>query len=374
MLYAEHLLHRYNILAREGAVLQDMKKPAPVDIDELYERMVDECYQRTTAENRGAVATLLQWISFSFSPLTLDDITSLLRFVTKDSSFVIEDIPQPFSKFLRIGHQRAPAEEEEDKDPASAEVRNEGERRLWTLPDLLDPNKFGSDYLEEQFNDGALPVNFQVRQMRSFFRWDTHSENHDRQETTGCLELRKTSAQAFRDMFLVSAQLVHPDEKEAFNKLAPGLQKCIVCDVLFYWLEIEPENSTLAENKAVMEAFVALISSQNGYAEMVLHQEGSIPYKSLLKKLWKWKRTATADGHLLAQLAPNERKWWDKVFEVPKRVIGYLMNGNLGAMLLSSDLVSAKKAYAAASEAIYVVCRDPPSLGLMNNIATGWTI
>lgn len=361
MLYAEHMLHRYSILAREGAVLHDMKKPAPVDIDALYESMVDECYQRTAAEHRGAVAALLQWISFSLSPLTLDDITSLLRFVTKDSSFVIEDIPQPFSKFLRIGHPRAPAEEEEDKDPASAEVRNEGEGRLWTLPDLLDPDKLDSDYLEEQFNDGALPVNFQVRQMRSFFcRWDTCSENRGRQETTECLELRKTSAQVFRDMFLVSAQLVHPDAKETLNKLAPGLQKCVICHVLLYWLNIEPENSTLAESKAVMEAFTALFSSRNGYAEMVLQQDGSIPYKFLLKKLRKWKSIAAADGHLLAQLAPKERNWWDGVFKNPQLILGYLVKGNVRAMYRSSDLVSAKKAYAAAREVLHRVWHNPP--------------
>ncbi|KAL2691554.1 hypothetical protein Neosp_001943 [[Neocosmospora] mangrovei] len=354
MLYAEHMLHRYNTLAREGAVLQDMKKPAPADIDTLYESMVDECYYRTATEHRGAVAALLQWISFSFTPLTLGDITSLLRFVTKDSNFVIEDIPQPFSKFLRIGHPRAPAEEGEDKDPASAEVRREGKGRLSTLLDLLNLNMRGDGYLEQQFNDGRLPVNFQVRRMRSFFcRWNTHSENSDRQETTGCLELRKTSAQAFRDMFLVSAQLVHPDEKETFDKLAPRLQKCVVCDVLLYWLNIEPENNTLAENKAVMEAFFALIWSRNGYAKMVLQEDGSIPYGPLLKKLRKWKGIATADGHLLTQLAPKQRNWWDKVFKNPQVVLGYLMNANIGAMYCSSDLVSAKKAYLAAREAIH---------------------
>ncbi|UPK97007.1 hypothetical protein LCI18_007942 [Fusarium solani-melongenae] len=359
MLYAEHMLHRYSILAREGAVLQDMKKPAPMDIDALYESMVDECYQRTATEHRGAVAALLQWISFSYSPLTLDDITSLLRFVTKDDSFVIEDIPQPFSKFLRIGHPRAPAEEEEGNDPASAEVRNEGEGRLWTLPDLLDPDKLGSDYLEEQFKDGVLPVDFQVRQMRSFFcRWNTPRENRGRQQTTACSELRKTSAQAFRDMFLVSAQLVHPDAKETLSRLAPGLQKCVVCHVLFYWLNIEPENSTLAENKAVMEAFHALFSSKNGYAEMVLQQDGEIPYKSLVKKVRKWKSIAAADGHLLAQLAPEDQQWWFGVLNNPPKILGYLVKGNVRAMYRSSDLVSAKKAYAAARETLHIAGVD----------------
>ncbi|KAJ4256588.1 hypothetical protein NW757_004214 [Fusarium falciforme] len=359
MLYAEHMLHRYSILAREGAVLQDMKKPAPVDIDALYESMVDECYQRTATEHRGAVAALLQWISFSYSPLTLDDITSLLRFVTKDDSFVIEDIPQPFSKFLRIGHPTAPAEEEEDNDPASAEVRNEGEGRLWTLPDLLDPDKLGSDYLEEQFKDGILPVDFQVRQMRSFFcRWNTRSENRGRKQTTGCSELRKTSAQAFRGMFLVSAQLVHPDAKKTLNKLAPGLRKCVICDVLFYWLNIEPENSTPVENKAVMEAFHALFSSRNGYAEMVLQQDGEIPYKSLLKKVRKWKSIAATDGHLLVQLAPEEQKWWNGVFKNPPKILGHLVRGNVRAMYRSSDLVSAKKAYAAARETLHIAGVD----------------
>ncbi|RSL71944.1 hypothetical protein CEP54_001048 [Fusarium duplospermum] len=359
MLYAEHMLHRYSELAREGAVLQDMKKPAPGDINALYESMVDECYRRTATEHRGAVAALLQWISFSISPLTLDDIRSLLRFITKDSSFDIEDIPQPFSKFLRVGHPKAVVEEEEDKDPASAEARIGVEGRIWTPLDLLELDTLGSDYLEEQFNDGALPVNFQVRQMKSFFcRWDTRSEDHDRQQTAGCLELRKTRAQAYRDMFLVCAQLVHPDEKGTFEKLAPGLQKCVVCDVLFYWLNIEPENDTPAENKAVMEAFAALIRSRNGYAEMVLRQDGSFRYHSLLRRLRKWKSIAAADDHLLAQLAPDERDWWDAVFENPQIALGYLAKGQVRAMYRSSDLVSAKKAYVAAREALHIAGLD----------------
>ena len=103
MLYAEHMLTRFDSLGRQGAVIQAVENPMPATLYELYEASLVECQRRMLPTHREIGCMLLHWITFSYTPLVLDSVLSLLRYISEDESFNLEEIPEVFSRFLRIG-------------------------------------------------------------------------------------------------------------------------------------------------------------------------------------------------------------------------------------------------------------------------------
>ncbi|KAJ0382517.1 hypothetical protein COL922a_012396 [Colletotrichum nupharicola] len=93
---------RVNTLEREGAVLRSLEKPLPRTLYQLYEVTTAECFRWTESRHRELVSKLLQWIAYSLRPMNLKGSLSLLRFWSNESDFDLEEIPEPFSKLLRI--------------------------------------------------------------------------------------------------------------------------------------------------------------------------------------------------------------------------------------------------------------------------------
>ncbi|KAF4419151.1 hypothetical protein CFRS1_v015535 [Colletotrichum fructicola] len=91
-----------NTLEREGAVLRSLEKPLPRTLYHLYEVTTAECFRWTESRHRELVSKLLQWIAYSLRPMNLKGSLSLLRFWSNESDFDLEEIPEPFSKLLRI--------------------------------------------------------------------------------------------------------------------------------------------------------------------------------------------------------------------------------------------------------------------------------
>nr|CEG05133.1 unnamed protein product [Fusarium clavum] len=160
MLYAEHMLQQFDALGREGAVLRTLEQPLPTDLHGIYDRMLRDCYRRTDASYHMVVTKLLYWVVYSFRPLTLDEVTSLVKLWTKNPTSDLDDIPEPFSKFIRIGDPGADAEAraslqaQETWGKAIAELEEDKE--------AYQPNAI--------FDDGGLLVKLRERSLRSYFR------------------------------------------------------------------------------------------------------------------------------------------------------------------------------------------------------------
>ncbi|KAJ0360531.1 hypothetical protein COL154_007449 [Colletotrichum chrysophilum] len=79
-----------------------LEKPLPRTLYQLYEVTTAECFRWTESRHRELVSKLLQWIAYSLRPMNLKGSLSLLRFWSNESDFDLEEIPEPFSKLLRI--------------------------------------------------------------------------------------------------------------------------------------------------------------------------------------------------------------------------------------------------------------------------------
>ncbi|UKZ89613.1 uncharacterized protein TrAFT101_004658 [Trichoderma asperellum] len=146
LLYAEHTLARLDALGREGAALQLLARPLPETLQGVYEIMLNECQRRMPVARQQIALKLLHWLAFSGRVLTLDEVTSLLMYLSQDDSFSLEEIPEVAAKFLQIG------------DPALDAESRSGRRNTY-ISSIEDVEKAdsASNNPDDAYNDGALP-------------------------------------------------------------------------------------------------------------------------------------------------------------------------------------------------------------------------
>jgi hypothetical protein len=241
MLYAEYLLIQLNALGREGAVLKRLNKPLPENLHEIYELSLSDCTRRTGPGRQHMVTKLLHWTAFSYRPLVLDEVTSLLRYWANDSNFDIDEIPEPFSRFIRVGDPGSDAE-------ARARVNNS--QGYWTTS--VDSLKKNQDSMnpEAVYNDGSLPVKFLERSVRAFFREDVTTSSR-----------RWSSSEAHRQMFLDCAKLARPAPADEIA-VDERLRGYATMYVFHHWCMINHEQHSTEEKAEVMEAFAKVFSKR----------------------------------------------------------------------------------------------------------------
>ncbi|KAJ4139750.1 hypothetical protein NW768_001094 [Fusarium equiseti] len=248
MLYAENMLHRFNSLNREAAVLRTLEKPLPADLDELYEILVAECYKHLIPEHKSLVNRLLHWVAHKQS-LTLDEVNSLLRLWTGDKNFDIDEIPDSLLNLIRIGDPGADAEQR-------AKVRARGNGN--TAVEELDQANADPDAI---YNDGNLPVKFHERSMRAFF---CDTENKEKSQHWKPSE---TNRQLFLDLAGVFRA-----ENEGMT-IAPSLKEYAFERMFQYWRDIEPQDHTAEEQAQVMEAFASVMLNRYRFAQSYCAQD-----------------------------------------------------------------------------------------------------
>ncbi|KAM5378662.1 hypothetical protein ACJZ2D_004461 [Fusarium nematophilum] len=304
MLYAEHMLFRFNALGREGAVLRNLDKPLPADLHDLYESLAEECYRRTGSNHQGLVNKLLHWAAYSFRPMSLDEVTSLIRSWADDDAFDLEEIPEPFARFVRVGDPGADAE-------ARAKIQSQGGwktavNQLEKSQDTANPDAI--------YNDGNLPVKFYERSMRSFFRESPKKEG----------SLRWTSSEAHRQIFLDCAKLACPLDRDR-TKVRGNLKRYMTFYLVKHWAQINVEEHSPEQQAEVMEAFASTMLNKRAYATM-LEFHGA-DYKSqftdeVFDKIAKWAKVE-------AKLGDEAAQWWTEMAQNPRNCLIHLVKAHL---------------------------------------------
>ena len=85
------MLRRFNAKAREGAVLKSLENSMPVNLEDLYQKMLSECQRRTSDAQQQSMKIMLAWLAYSWRPLTLDECKALLKFVIGDAGVDLEE-------------------------------------------------------------------------------------------------------------------------------------------------------------------------------------------------------------------------------------------------------------------------------------------
>lgn len=218
LFYAEHMLRHFNAIGRQGAVIQQLNQSLPPTLHGLYRMMLAECQRRTAANRQEAVAVLLRWILFSFRPLALDEVVSLIRHAGDDESFDLEEIPEAMSKFVQIG------------DPGEAFEAGQTSEIMYLITD---------DLPEPVYNDGQLPLMLRQRAMRSFFLDPSAAGSN----------LLTTPSEAHRRIFLAAVVFARPTPEGAVANVDLVCRSMPQCSWLttgwgFVWRSIRPRRES----------------------------------------------------------------------------------------------------------------------------------
>ncbi|KAL6864636.1 hypothetical protein J3F83DRAFT_742527 [Trichoderma novae-zelandiae] len=326
LLYAEHTLERLNTLGREGAALQVLARPLPETLHGVYEIMLDECQRRMPAVHQQIASKLLHWIAFAYRVLSLDEVTSLLVYLSKDDSFHLEEIPEVASKFLSIGDPAFDAQSREiaHRDTSTGSIED------------LEKAESASDNQDKMYNDGALPVKFKERSMRAFFR----------DAADGNSQWHLKASEAHRQIFLACVDLVKPEPLGPGHTINDGLRLYSAYRLISHSSEFVWEDYTTQEKAEVMEG-LAMALSHTDFAE-TLSRTGMI-YDRGVKSILNDRVAIWAESlkipEIASLLSSDAAAWWADVAVDSRRCRYGMVKGYVGRLYAAANLDEALTAY-----------------------------
>lgn len=312
MLYAEHMLQRFDTLGREGAVLKNLDRPLPANLASIYKGLFEECQRRTPSKHHEMVNKLLTWTAWSFRPLLLAEVESLVKFYNDGEDFDLGEIPEPFAKFIRVGDPGVDAEARA-KAQSESEVYDTEVQNLEKTQDNSNPDNV--------YNDGVLPVKFKERSMRGFFQQgpEKPAEGLPEGSTETSDNSRWLPSAAHRHIFLTAAKMARPAENDTMV-LNEGLREYATQFLLSHWQEIDPVQHSPEENAEVMVAFYDAFSNKHGYVVMLEKIGPKFDEKFHDLFFWRvpqfaWQAANTAKDSLSEEVAD----WWVEFFDTPRK-------------------------------------------------------
>lgn len=305
-------------------MLRNLEKKLPSTLYELYERRFNTCCRRRDSEHEELVKFLLYLVAHSFRPPLLDEVNTLLQHDTKDPEFSVDEIPEAFTYFLRVG------------DPGSDAETREQIQSMGGYSTAVQDLEKTSDNRNRIYDDGVLPIKFHERSMRSFF----HSGKGDSQ-------LHWSPSDAHRRIFLKTAELAKFAPNASLKKLAGTFGKYATTYTLQHWREIDLEQHSPAEQAEVMETLWGILTDQHGFARMVElngfdgYEHGSRYAdnfgKEGFEKIAKWAKLAQSDGDHPG-LSEDAAQWWKDIANDPKQALVVLAKAHLKRMYQAKSL------------------------------------
>ncbi|KAK4098055.1 hypothetical protein N658DRAFT_561330 [Parathielavia hyrcaniae] len=287
LLHAEYLLSRFNEMNREGAVLRELDRDQrqrkygqgeevlPSNLHRLYDTMLADCERRTPKHLLRTVKELFCWMTFAFRPLVLDEVVSLIRYLSANPTLEPEDLPQVFSRFLVIWDAAAPTGEDDvdsSVPPSMGETMEE-----------MDDTEAATAIGFLAVGDGGLRVEYRERTMRAFFRNEAALSRS---------RLIEEKHRAHRKIFLTCAAIL-ADKQQSRMVLHHGLKKYAAIHVLKHIMEFQPDDDDAAsketrpyqKNVRVLEALGELLSNRSDFAAQ-LEASKFVPLSALFSDAW----------------------------------------------------------------------------------------
>ncbi|KAF1970445.1 hypothetical protein BU23DRAFT_600982 [Bimuria novae-zelandiae CBS 107.79] len=183
LLYAEHILRRFNHLNREPLILRHLEQGMPDNLNEFYNVIMSDLLRRTSLGQRQALKALFMWLAFAVRPITLSEALSVMNMLPGDFDLEEELQGQGLARFLRIADRI----EEVDLSFPSSSIE------LENLQEQGSRQEGASD-------DWNLPLKFHERSMRDYFRAANVDDDSE--------SLRTTSFEAHRQIFITLSHIL----------------------------------------------------------------------------------------------------------------------------------------------------------------------
>ncbi|KAF2813896.1 uncharacterized protein BDZ99DRAFT_516530 [Mytilinidion resinicola] len=319
MLYIEHMLRRLSYIGRQGAVLKDLEKNLPDDLQALYQLLLDECHRGRTDAQYKALKRLFAWLAYSKRSLTLEEAEDLVKMTVPDGSFDVEDeiIGPPRSSFTHfkmmylgiLKYLRGASD-------AIKQVILELARTVDDEEDGIDEGDDDSDSAVEkvdleQLGNEQANLTFQERSLREFFKAVDVDD-------TG---LRTPPSTAHFTIFEMATSTLITAAQKDIRKDAPVLSSYAANYWYQHLIEIDLENTSDVETIQVLNALQGILSNAHNVSVVIetfeMSAKDTYPDSGSTKKVtWidvmmRW----IAKGAGIKDLAlPSETREWISSF------------------------------------------------------------
>ena len=341
MLFATFLLRHLDAMGREGAVLRHLDQPPPVDLTQLYDDEVRKCMRRTGDKYNELVMALLHGVACASRPLVLDEIVSLSRWITKDPAFQLEEIPEPFEKFLQVGE---PGTDLESK----AKLEAQGGYGT-TVSELEKAQEAASP--DKIYDDGTLAIKFYERSMRSYFNGADYRVGG----------LRWSYSQANRYMFLTCVALATPTSGDQSFDLDSRLVNLAAQGIFYHWRVINPDKHSPEENAEVMAVLSKVLLNETGFAEMAEKMISEFDYNDIFvelvfNRIIVWAKLLNGESaNVRSCLSEKVISFWEPLAESPKKCLYGLIRAHLQRLPQAPKREAAIASYKAMQKALKIV-------------------
>lgn len=335
MLYAEHMLRTFETTGREPMILKILDSKMPATLQDLYEGMLSDLQSRLRSDQRLGVRILLCWMAFSHRQLTVDEHVALLKLFSGDSFDLERDLQDRYlARFMRI---------------ATAEERVSSVTSQPPKLDLDTPINADSEY-----DDSDLPLKFQGRSLREFFRNAKDNE----------VSLRTPAVEAHRRIFIFCSRTLRGILKDVH----PGLREYAANKWVLHLSSLHKAGTDkMSEHDLieVVESMSALINDQPASAvamETLAAEDEYLSYRLAdLPVIFHFAKKALSMGK---KVSTTTREWAEAV--AADQCAAYLpaARGHIMNWFQGKDLKSIQRSYEFARAALQTVSLKPSHLPL----------
>ena len=330
LLYAEHLLRQFSIFGREALVLKALKERIPEGLEGLYANVVADLQHHTPHKELEAMKILLFWLAHPYRPLTLAECLSLLE-ITSNDFFDLERGLQgrQLARVLRLGD-------------LEERVTNTGDEDVKL--NIQDQKSS-----EAPFDDGNLPLKFQQRSLRAFFR--------------DCSEgLRTLPKDANREIFILCSDILCGQRPNAHEGLRQYAARYAILHLS--WTAIQ--EGTEHDKIRTLNALGTLMSNETKAATVIEtlgvdYNEINESFDSgvLMRDMAYWAGLAVALGDRLNDATCH---WAKSVNADVHSAFEPLAQGHIANWFQAEDAKTALRSFKFARSAINMVSDHPLSL------------
>lgn len=329
MLYAEHMLRHFSMIGRQSLVLKQLEHSMPTNLEDCYDEILHNLEQKTASSQRDALKALLSWLSFSWRPLTLADSLQLLKTVFNSTLDLESELQgNQLSRVLKIAGRDERQSSDSDTDTGHTAISTDD-----------DP--------DARYDDSDLPLKFQGRSMRDYFR--------QAQEITE--GLRTPEFVANRKIFLVCCDIICGKIKVQDQSLRSYAARTWVYHLT--WTNITSERN--GDSVACLEGLGNIMTNAHGAASFFQHHGvdyeelhsdfvDDMPVKDfenddLISHMVYWASLILISNSASDSLSQSTRDWAKSTMEDKRNAFVPLAKAHIAEWLQAADVETATTSY-----------------------------
>lgn len=336
-LYVTHTMRRLDGMSSEGPIRKELEN-LPPSTTALYEVLLSDCQNNRSPQQREVLRSLLAWLSYSRSKLTIGEANKLVEVIQESNSISIEN---ELAGLVQVSGSSEISIQEDDTSGSEADNAEESDSE-----ELLWSQEYGNNL-----------ISFQERSLRDYFL----------KEVDSLCGLRCSTAEANARIFQTMSNILATPRTDQSNARLALVDRSATWSFR-HLLDIEVEVLDDNLTSGVLEGLFDLLSNKNtalrelemdGSRISTILTVGETDPSKVLDALQRWAKRGL---QLPTNSLPREvLDWLRPLSQEPSRVYIIIARGHINNWFSSKTLAQAYLGFRCAHYALEE-CRHLPEL------------